>query len=174
MSYIQDSLINDEKIIFETKSHKVLLYISWISIIAGIISIVTFIDWNNLNVFGVSEKIVSNSQSQFKALIFGFILIAIGIHRRILYSTSEFGVTNKRVLAKFGFFQRVMVDLSIKNLQSIVVDQAIGGRIFNYGTIKVMGMGANEIIPFIPEPLKLRKIIQEQMEISHSSTSLNN
>lgn len=158
MTYIQDVLMQDETIIFETRSHKVLLLITITSFILGLSILFPFINWINSG-----NSLMSQNGTGLKMLISAAIFFLIGIHRYVLYKTSEFALTNKRVIARFGFFQQVSIDLNIDKIQGIVVDQAIGGRIFNYGTVKVVGVGVNERIPFIPEPLKFRKIIQEHI-----------
>lgn len=163
MSYIQDSLMQDEVVIFETKSHKVLLFISILSLVIGIILLIIFLNWDNLSGYGIPDSVMAYKKNQLHSLIIAVFFMIFGVHRYILYKTSEFALTNKRVIAKFGFIKQVSIDLNIDKVQGIVVDQTIWGRIFNYGTVKVVGVGVNEQIPFIPEPLKFRKLIQEHM-----------
>lgn len=158
MTYVQDVLMQDETIIFETRSHKVLLLITIISFILGLSILLPFINW-----ITSGNTIMSQNGTGLKMLISAAVFLLMGIHRYVLYKTSEFALTNKRVIARFGFFQQVSIDLNIDKIQGIVVDQGLGGRIFNYGTVKVVGVGVNERIPFIPEPLKFRKIIQENI-----------
>ena len=46
-------------------------------------------------------------------------------------------------------------------VESIRVDQSVGGRIFNYGSIVVVGTGATlEPIPFIAAPMAFRQAVQ--------------
>lgn len=161
MSYIQDSLMQDETVIFETRLHKVLLWISILSLVIGIIFIIIFLNWDNLGSYGMPDSVMAYKKNQLHSLIAAVFLMILGVHRYILYKTSEFALTNKRIIAKFGFIKQVSVDLNIDKVQGIVVDQALGGRIFNYGTVKIVGVGVNERIPFIPEPLKFRKLVQE-------------
>lgn len=52
----------------------------------------------------------------------------------ITYLTSEFGITNKRVLIKHGFIKRISLETLLNKIEGITVQQGILGRILNYGT----------------------------------------
>jgi len=93
-----------------------------------------------------------------------FIVLAAlnGLSSFITYSTSEFGVTNKRILGKVGFIRRHSLEILLTKVESIAVNQGILGRIFGYGTIVVTGSGGTkELFPKISKPLELRKRAQE-------------
>jgi len=79
--------------------------------------------------------------------------------------TSEFAVTNKRVLMKCGFIRRSSVEIMLTKIESIKVNQGILGRILDYGTIMVCGTGGTKD-PFhkIANPLKFRQMIQMEIE----------
>ncbi|MBS9778144.1 MAG: PH domain-containing protein [Gammaproteobacteria bacterium] len=94
--------------------------------------------------------------------------IVILIIAAIKYFTTELAITNKRVIAKFGFISRQTVELNISKVESIQVDQSILGRIFNFGSVVVSGAGNPRApIPGISNPLNFRKMFFEiQEEIS--------
>ena len=95
-----------------------------------------------------------------------FLLIAIihSISSFIDYKTSEFGITNKRVLVKVGFIRRNSLEVLLTKVEGIQVKQGILGRILDYGSIVVSGTGGSKD-PFskIPAPLEFRKRAQEQV-----------
>ena len=98
--------------------------------------------------------------SLFPLLALGLILLAIygvgllfWIADAIRYTTTELAITNKRVIAKFGFISRSTVELNIHNIESIQVDQRIFGRIFNFGSIIVAGAG-NPQAPYRASPTR--------------------
>jgi uncharacterized membrane protein YdbT with pleckstrin-like domain len=75
----------------------------------------------------------------------------------IYYLTTELALTNKRVIAKFGWIQRNTVELSLSRVESLTVNQSIAGRIFNFGTLTINGIGGVQTpIPIIANPLKFR------------------
>jgi len=73
-------------------------------------------------------------------------------------------VTDKRVIAKTGFLDRRSVDLLLSKVESIGVNQPIMWRMFNYGTIVVVGTGGTEEgFPNIADPMDFRKCINTQI-----------
>jgi uncharacterized membrane protein YdbT with pleckstrin-like domain len=90
--------------------------------------------------------------------------ILLGVLRFIAYKSSEFAVTNKRVLIKVGFIRRHSLELLLQKVEGIGVDQGIVGRIFGYGTIIVTGTGGTKE-PFknIENPLEFRKQVQQSI-----------
>ena len=57
--------------------------------------------------------------------------------------TSEFAITNKRVIVKQGLISRQTLELNLQRVESVSVDQSILGRILGYGTITIIGTGGN-------------------------------
>ena len=82
----------------------------------------------------------------------------------IRYKTSEFAVTNKRVIMKIGLIRRTSVEIVLSKVESITVDQGIAGRVFNFGSIAVVGTGGTHD-PFhrIAAPMQFRRAVQEQL-----------
>ena len=70
--------------------------------------------------------------------IIGGVVILIGffalLSPLIDYATSEFGVTNKRVIIKVGFLRRKTLELLLRHVEAISVDQSVMGRLLNYGS----------------------------------------
>ena len=105
-------------------------------------------------------------------LIIGFLLLPLygfgllfWIAAFIRYKTTELAITNKRVIAKFGFISRRTVELNINKVESIQVDQSIVGRIFNYGSLVVSGAGTPQApIPGISNPMLFRRAFMDAQE----------
>jgi uncharacterized membrane protein YdbT with pleckstrin-like domain len=80
----------------------------------------------------------------------------------ILYRTTEIAITNKRIIAKFGFISRSTIEINLPKVESVQVDQGVMGRMLDYGTIIVAGAGTpNLSIPGAAEPLEFRKHFME-------------
>jgi uncharacterized membrane protein YdbT with pleckstrin-like domain len=75
------------------------------------------------------------------ALIFFLCSVATGVGAYLSYATSEFGLTDRRVLAKVGWLHRRSSEVLLSKIESIQVDQGIGGRMLDYGTLVVTGTG---------------------------------
>jgi uncharacterized membrane protein YdbT with pleckstrin-like domain len=90
-------------------------------------------------------------------LLIAAILVAYAVINVI---TTELAVTNKKVIGKAGLIRRVSIDMPLGKLESITVDQGIIGRILNYGTIVVRGVGGNAVrFPNIGSPLEFRRTV---------------
>ena len=80
----------------------------------------------------------------------------------IVYKTTEIAITNKRIIAKFGFISRSTIEINLPKVESVQVDQGVLGRMFDYGTIIVAGAGTpNLSVPGAAEPLEFRKHFME-------------
>jgi len=83
-----------------------------------------------------------------------FVLIAAWIK----YRTTEFAVTDRRVIAKSGLVSRRTVEMFLDKVESLNVEQSVAGRVFDYGTVTIRGTGAtSETFANISAPLALRK-----------------
>ena len=146
MSYIEKNLMNGESVVYRTNLH-------WVVFLWPIIWLVV--------------AIIFFSSGGDAAAVGGlFILIAIltGISSFINFKTSEFGITNKRVLVKVGFIRRNSLEVLLTKVEGIQVNQGILGRILGFGSITVSGTGGTKN-PFhkIDAPLEFRKRAQEQI-----------
>jgi uncharacterized membrane protein YdbT with pleckstrin-like domain len=75
--------------------------------------------------------------------------------------SSEFAVTNKRVIIKLGVLSTRSIDLLLPKIEGITVTQSLAGRMFGYGEIVVIGTGGTQE-PFsgIQAPLAFRQAVQ--------------
>jgi uncharacterized membrane protein YdbT with pleckstrin-like domain len=95
------------------------------------------------------------------------LLIGLGLlgAAYVRLKSTELAVTNKRVIAKFGFIQRQTVELNIGKVESIQVHQGIFGRMFNYGSLVISGGGNPQApVPGISNPLGFRKAFMEAQD----------
>jgi uncharacterized membrane protein YdbT with pleckstrin-like domain len=75
---------------------------------------------------------------------------------------SEFVITNRRIIIKTGIISRTSFEMNLSKIESVNVDQSIAGRIFNYGSITIIGSGGTrESFHDIAKPLAFRKAFQE-------------
>lgn len=78
-----------------------------------------------------------------------FVVTAVGVlislfhfaWSMIVYMNDEMVITNHRVILKTGIFSRDVFEMQIQKVETVLVDQSIPGRIFNYGTIACRGTG---------------------------------
>src|ERR1700730_5111902 len=74
--------------------------------------------------------------------------------------TTEIAVTDRRVIIKRGFIRRATMEMNLQKIESVDVDQSVIGRIFDYGTVTIRGVGSSyEPLRLIDAPLKLRSTV---------------
>jgi uncharacterized membrane protein YdbT with pleckstrin-like domain len=84
----------------------------------------------------------------------------------IRYKTTEFAVTDKRIIAKTGLISRNTVEMFLDKVESLHVEQSVLGRILNFGTITIRGSGStDEPIANISAPLELRKQFMQAADL---------
>jgi uncharacterized membrane protein YdbT with pleckstrin-like domain len=88
----------------------------------------------------------------------------------ITRTTSEFCVTDKRVVIKVGFIQRRTVETMLGKVESIGVDQGLVGRLFDFGSILVIGTGGTQDkFHNISNPLEFRRQVQAEASALESA-----
>jgi uncharacterized membrane protein YdbT with pleckstrin-like domain len=76
--------------------------------------------------------------------------------------TTEYGVTNKKVMFKTGWIRRKTDELYTKKIEGVDVVQGIQGRIFGYGDLVFSGTGSQTVVfKMVPNPLEVKKLVQE-------------
>lgn len=87
----------------------------------------------------------------------GLVFFALAWIKR---SSTELGITNRRVISKFGFIRRDTTELPLSRIESIRVHQSVMGRMFNFGTIVISGAGnPTATIPNIADPMSFRSAV---------------
>lgn len=93
----------------------------------------------------------------FGSLVFLILGVVFALYAVSLYLTSEYVISNKRILSKTGLIKRHVVELRIKQVESITLEQSILGRILNYGTLVFSGAGNPVVkIELIQNPIQFR------------------
>ena len=142
-SYVRSNLIAGEQVVYETGLHPI-IYLSPVALIAG----------------GIALGTVVNPSIGAVLLGFGVLSLAGAWLRQW---AGEFAVTNRRVIVKLGFISRRTIELNLSKVESVEVNQDIFGRLFNYGTITVIGTGGtHEPFALINDPLAFRRAVQAQ------------
>lgn len=164
MKYIETNLLRDEKLVYSVRPHWVIFSSAFWMLVFAILF------WVYLPQF--IDMTIYNSWTLREIVTIALLLVGAYWFLRayIYFQTSEYGVTNKRVLIKVGWIQRVSLELLLDKVEGVSVDQTIMGRILNYGTITIIGTGGtNDRFPFIPDPLLFRKNVQQEVEYYEDS-----
>lgn len=77
----------------------------------------------------------------------------------------ELGVTNKRVIYKTGIISRLSEEMKLGSVETVEIIQGVLGRILGYGTIKITGRGASDVLfRNVDDPMAVKRAIES---ISH-------
>lgn len=91
-------------------------------------------------------------------------LFTLFIYPAIQRATSEYAVTNKRVIVKTGLVWRETFEMTLGKIESIGVEQSLLGRMLGYGSISISGTGSNTVtFTNIDHPMEFRKAYVEQI-----------
>ena len=146
MSYVDSNLLEGEFVTFRTRLH-------WLLFLGPVLLTVVIL-------LPVAWFLASGTWSSYVWLPLGLallILLATFIKRQ----SSDFAVTNKRIMMKVGVFRTRSIELLLSKVEAIAVDQSLLGRMFGYGNIVVTGSGGTKE-PFsqIQAPLSFRRAVQ--------------
>jgi uncharacterized membrane protein YdbT with pleckstrin-like domain len=95
----------------------------------------------------------------FLLMLMGLLQVVVAM---IIRATTEIAVTNRRLIFKRGIIARNMNELKIENIEGIILNQTVMGRMFNYGQMSAHGTGVGEIhFPdYMADPVSFRRAIQ--------------
>lgn len=149
MGFIENSLLPNETIIYKAKTSIIALIGPIVLLVIGCVFLFTVSNDNVLTCL---------------SLIVGLLVLANMLRAVVQYITTEFALTEQRVIAKTGGLHQNAVELQLKQIESIKVRQGILGRIFNYGSIIITGSGGTSgQFPMISRPMELRKQVNAQI-----------
>lgn len=156
MSYIDKSLLDGEEVVYLTRRHKIIftLPVVWLLLSAVFLTIKTFFP--------------QKPEVDIVLMVFcGIFLTMALVHAMMIwvqYLSTEFGVTNQRVIVKEGFIKRNIIEIFLNRVESVQVDQSVLGRILNFGTIIVSGTGGvADPLTVIRAPLEFKKQVQQRL-----------
>ena len=142
MAYVDSSLLPDEQIVYKATLRWTIFWQCWLIILIGIASLI------------------------FQPIVGGFIIfvgLLVGLRKFIEYKTSEFAVTTKRVIIKVGVFRRRTLELLLRQVEAISVEQTVLGRMLGFGSVTLTGTGGvREVFHNISSPLEFRRQIHSQ------------
>lgn len=159
MSYIDSNLLPGETAVYRTRLHWML----FIGPVLFTILVLVPITW-----------LLANGTWNSFAWIPPLVAVVILMPALVRRQSSDFAVTNKRVMMKVGVFRTRSVELLLGKIEAIAVNQSLGGRIFGYGDIVVTGSGGTkEMFSRIQGPLEFRRAVQSvtDNQINHPQSA---
>jgi len=145
MGYVDSNLLPNEHVTYRARLHRIIYLLPACVLLVALVVALASGSWIAGGMLG----------------LIGLLLLVPPWIRSI---SSEFAVTNKRVLVKVGLIRRHSLELLLQKVEGIGVDQGILGRILGYGTITVSGTGGTrEAFRMIAHPLEFRRQVQASL-----------
>lgn len=159
MGRLDDVLNPEERLLFRTRLHW--LPCSPSSLAVSLIGLAVLVA---LGLFAREPvaRLFAAQPVAASILAFGLALVVVLplVVVRFLVATHEFGVTDRRVIARMGWIGTRTVDLSVAKVESLVIEQGVWGRLFGYGDVKVVGTGGSaESFRGVKDPIGFRKAV---------------
>lgn len=86
-------------------------------------------------------------------------------HSIVYYFNSDFVLTDRRVVSKFGLLSRSTSEQRLSKVESIQVYQSLLGRLLNYGNVAVTGTGSSiTVFAAMVDPIGCRRAIEKQLD----------
>jgi uncharacterized membrane protein YdbT with pleckstrin-like domain len=153
MGYIEKNILPGEVIAYKAGIHWFYFLSSIILMILGLVFLA----------IGFSVKGSSQPWYILAAIAFAWGFIQF-VARLLKKATTEYAVTNRRVILTSGIFNRDALDLMLAKCEGLRISQSLFGRIFNYGSILVTTGEVTNSFDFIANPGKFRNAITEQLQ----------
>ncbi|MCC2666400.1 MAG: hypothetical protein K0R24_1314 [Gammaproteobacteria bacterium] len=142
---INKNLIADETVLYRTKKHFIIFLVPFF--------------WTLLALF-----FLANANPFIVKISYGLLLLSslAWLNQFLLYSASEFAITNKRVMMREGFFYRHTNETRLSAIANVGVNQSLLAQAFNYGTLFINTFGGEtDKFTEINAPMEFQKKLQE-------------
>lgn len=114
-----------------------------------------------------NEKVVEETHRHWVHFFTTRGIASLFILPLVEHLTNEFVVTNYRIIARTCWPHIWSVEMSLKQIEAVLVDQSLLGRILGYGDLIIIGSGGTrEYITDVTNPLLFRRrFLEAQNEL---------
>ncbi len=143
-SYVDSQLLGDETVQYSAAVHWAVYLKAIVFAVLGVINLV--------------------GKSPGLGVAFLVIAAIAGLAALVRASSTELVITNKRVIAKFGWIRRQTFEQQLSKVEGANLVQGVLGRLFGYASIVVRGTGSGQTpVPFIAEPAKFQHALASRV-----------
>ena len=160
MGYIENNLQPGEKVVYKTEFHWIINLWSYIFLFTAICSFAVAI-------ISIAIGATEHGNLIWLGFMLGSLLLSVSftlnLDAWLKSKTAEFGVTNKRIIMKVGFFQKDSLEVSLNEIKLIEVKRGALCQSFDldYGTFKIYStIGTKGVYHKINMPYEFKKQIE--------------
>ena len=148
MSYVERVLQPGEQVRHISSIHWILY---WPGVAVALLAVAAY--W-----FGVARLLPR--AWQYTAYALALVAVVLLVKEWCQWWITEIAVTNRRVIYKRGLIRLQTNEMNMDKVESVQVNQSILGRMFDFGTVRILGTGEGfEALQTIAGPIKLRNSI---------------
>jgi len=159
MSYVDSQLLPNETVRYRARLHRSLYTVPFI-----------------FGVLALGMIVFAMSQHQFWWVVLFFAIVcAVTFGWSWLHAaSSEFAVTDKRVIIKIGWIRRRTLETMLAKVEGVGVEQSVTGRLLGFGTLVVTGTGGTrEEFDRVADPLEFRRQIQSAISAADDARAVS-
>jgi uncharacterized membrane protein YdbT with pleckstrin-like domain len=157
MGYVEEHLLDGEQLTYRAHLHRIIYVLPAVAALAGAVLAVVLYRQDLVLAAGI---------------VFVALLIPL-LWTWIVEKSSEFAVTDRRVIIKVGFIQRRTLETMLSKVEGIGVHQGFFGRMVDLGTVTVTGTGGtHEQFANVAKPLEFRRQVQTQISRGEDARNL--
>ena len=165
MGYVEDTLGHGETIEYVVSFHWLWTFTAYMFLIISLLFAATF------HIY-IPNIIPTGSIELLPGLFASLVIFSVGfiIFLRMMIKkwTTERVLTDNRFIQKTGWILRNTEDIRIDRMEEVNLNQSILGRIFDYGDLRISGMGAGSIqLNMIDSPIEFQKSLND-LKVTYS------
>ena len=151
MSYAARVLQPGETIVYEARIH-------WIVYLGGILCVISAVP------LAIAAVVMDNDTLRLGLMGAAVLVLVLGLFQMLRawlkVAGTEITVTSLRVIYKTGIISRNTLEMNLDKVESVLVQQSLVGRMLDFGTVIVRGVGAGlEPVDRVAAPLELHRHI---------------
>ena len=164
MSYLKTMLLPDERVVHIATLH-------WVIFLPGLMltatgGLVGFYSYALARSVPLHFMVpILGKTLSGAALVVALAGLALLFGAFVRHSATELAITNRRLVAKYGFVSRSTFEIMINRVTGVNLDQSVMGRLLGYGTVLVHGAGG-DISPFdvVADPELFQRALMDVLE----------
>jgi uncharacterized membrane protein YdbT with pleckstrin-like domain len=167
MSYIEDLLGRDERIVYVARQH---MFVLVSNVLTELLLIAILISAGVASQAAFHNQLIAGMPvGQLVLLICGVISVGIVISAFfdfLRWNNEEFVITDQRVIQLRGILSKRSTDSSLEKINDLELRQSWLGRIFDFGDIQVLtasDIGANTM-RWVAHPLDFKRALREAQQ----------
>jgi uncharacterized membrane protein YdbT with pleckstrin-like domain len=165
MSYVGSILGKNERIVFVTRQH-------WL-VIAGSL-LVTILASALIVGLAIAASLVIGGAGLL-ALVLLILPLGRGLLTWLRWWNEQYLITNRRIIQVEGVINKNVIDSSLEKVNDVVMSQSVLGRLLGYGDIEILtasDVGVNKLTK-IADPIRFKTTMMDQKEALMETEAVN-